>query len=160
MKSTFQNFEFPRWISTSKCSLTFLVSCAFSVSSALKFFVLKSVYLGKLRLVSIFLIMAIVAFGCGKSAANIYLKKGKEYYKKQKYQMAIQFFEKTLEVDSSITEAKYYKALCYYGLGHNHKACEDMSVLMLRGYAPADSTLKNMGCFYFPVDTARTVEKK
>lgn len=67
--------------------------------------------------------------------------------------MAIRFFEKTLEIDSSVVEAKYYRALCYYGLGHNHHACEEMSVLFKNGYQPADSTLKNMGCFYFPEDS-------
>lgn len=90
---------------------------------------------------------------CGKKAASIYLTKGKEYYKKENYQMAIRFFEKTLEIDSSVVEAKYYRALCYYGLGHNHHACEEMSVLFKNGYQPADSTLKNMGCFYFPEDS-------
>src|SRR5687767_12234153 len=96
---------------------------------------------------------------CGKSAANIYLKKGKEYYKKHKYQMAIKFFEKTLAVDSTIIEAKYYRALCYYGLGHNHHGCEEMTVLLKQGYGPADSTLKNMGCFYFPEDTTSKKNK-
>jgi tetratricopeptide (TPR) repeat protein len=107
----------------------------------------------------VFLFLAIAISGCGKSAASVYLRKGKEYYKKENYQMAIRFFEKTLEVDSNSTEAKYYKALCYYGLGHNHHACEEMSVLLKNGYQPADSTLKSMGCFYFPEDTAKTKVK-
>jgi Tfp pilus assembly protein PilF len=109
-----------------------------------------------LLIVCFTLILSITS--CGKSAANIYLKKGKEYYKKNKYQMAIQFFEKTLEVDSTVIEAKYYRALCYYGLGHNHHGCEEMAVLLKQGYGPADSTLKNMGCFYFPEDT--TIKKE
>ena len=92
---------------------------------------------------------------CGKSAASIYLRKGKEYYKKHNYQMAIRFFEKTLAIDSNSTDAKYYRALCYYGLGHNHHACEEMSYLMKKGYPQADSTLKSMGCFYFPEDTLK-----
>lgn len=96
---------------------------------------------------------------CGKSAASVYLRKGKEYYKKHKYQMAIRFFEKALEIDSNSTESKYYRALCYYGLGHNHHACEEMALLMKNGYPPADSTLKNMGCFYFPEDTAKAKNK-
>ncbi len=99
------------------------------------------------------LFLCIGLMSCGKSAASIYLRKGKEYYKKKNYQMAIRFFDKTLEVDSSITEAKYYKALCYYGLGHNHYACEEMSILLKNGYTQADSCLKEMGCFYFPEDT-------
>lgn len=74
--------------------------------------------------------------------------------------MAIRFFEKTLEVDSNSVEAKYYRALCYYGLGHNHHACEEMSFLMKDGYQPADSTLKEMGCFYFPPDSLKKAENK
>lgn len=96
---------------------------------------------------------------CGKGAASIYLKKGKEYYKKDNFQMAIKFFDKTLEIDSTSLEAKYYKALCYYGLGHNHHACEEMTNLMKAGYQPADTTLQSMGCFYFPEDTV-SVKKK
>jgi tetratricopeptide (TPR) repeat protein len=106
------------------------------------------------------LVIIFSAAGCGKGAASIYLRKGKEYYKKNNYQMAIRFFEKTLEIDSSSVDAKYYRALCYYGLGHNHHACEEMSVLLKQGYGPADSTLKNMGCYYFPEDTARVEKEK
>lgn len=101
------------------------------------------------------LVLTTAFFSCGKSAANVYLNKGKVYYKKHKYQMAIRFFEKTLEVDSSITEAKYYRAMCYYGLGHHHKSCEEMTLLLEQGYAPADTSLKSMGCFYMPKDTIR-----
>lgn len=108
-----------------------------------------------------FLIVFIIFLSsCGKGAVTVYLRKGKEYYKKENYQMAIKFFEKTLEIDSNSIEAKYYRALCYYGLGHNHHACEEMSVLLKNGYQPADSTLKEMGCFYFPEDTVKKIEIK
>ena len=106
------------------------------------------------------LLFTIMLSGCGKSGASVYLRKGKEYYKKENYQMAIRFFEKALESDSNNADAKYYRALCYYGLGHNHHACEEMSVLCKNGYAGADSTLKNMGCFYFPEDTVMEENKK
>jgi len=102
----------------------------------------------------------IAMVGCGRSAANIYLKRGKDYYHKNNYQMAIRFFNKTLEVDSTLTEARYYTALCYYGLGHNHHACEEMVKLKHEGYAPADTTLQSMGCFYFPADTVQKKIKK
>lgn len=104
-----------------------------------------------------FLIMSFTS--CGKSAASVYLRKGKEYYKKENYQMAIRFFEKALDADSNSKDAKYYRALCYYGLGHNHHACEEMSILLKNGYAPADSTLKSMGCYYFPENTVKKEAK-
>jgi tetratricopeptide (TPR) repeat protein len=107
-----------------------------------------------------FLIFFLILSGCGKGSIDIYLSKGKNYYHKKNYQMAIRFFEKTLEVDSSNMDAKYYRALCYYGLGHNHRACEEISILGKNGYAGADSTLKSMGCFYFPEDTIHKEEKK
>lgn len=90
---------------------------------------------------------------CGKGATAIYMKKGKKYYEDKNYQMAIRFFDKSLEVDSTSLDAKYYKALCYYHLGHNHFACEEMSKLLHLGYSEADSCLKKMGCFYFPEDS-------
>lgn len=101
--------------------------------------------------------MTLQITGCGRGAASIYMKKGKKYYEDKNYQMAIRFFDKTLEVDSNSLDAKYYKALCYYGLGHNHYACEEMSKLLNLGYSEADSSLKMMGCFYFPLDSI-TVE--
>lgn len=90
---------------------------------------------------------------CGKGATAIYMKKGKKYYEDENYQMAIRFFDKTLEVDSSSLDAQYYKALCYYHLGHNHFACEQMVHLFNMGYADADSSLRMMGCYYFRNDT-------
>lgn len=90
---------------------------------------------------------------CGKGATAIYMKKGKGYFEDKNYQMAIRFFDKTLEVDSNDMDAKYYKALCYYNLGHNHFACEQMVKLLNMGYHQADSSLKMMGCFYFQEDT-------
>ena len=107
----------------------------------------------------LFFLMIIIP-GCGTPAASIYLKKGKESYKKENNQMAIQFFEKTLAIDSNLMEAKYYKALCYYKLGHTHHACEEMSVLLKNGYDKADSTLQKMGCFYFPEDTTGKDDEK
>lgn len=111
-------------------------------------------YMKKYSLLLLLCVLFITTMsGCGKSGVSIYIRKGKEYYKKENYQMAIRFFEKALESDSNNADAKFYRALCYYGLGHNHHACEEMSVLCKNGYAGADSTLKNMGCFYFPEDT-------
>jgi Tfp pilus assembly protein PilF len=104
-------------------------------------------------------VFTLLVTSCGKGAASVYMRKGKEYYKKNNFQMAIKFFDKTLEIDSNSLEAKYYKALCYYGLGHNHHACEEMTYLMKAGYAPADTTLQSMGCFYFPEDTTKVAEK-
>ncbi len=105
------------------------------------------------------LCLILILTSCGKSAASVYLRKGKEYYKKNNYQLAIKYFDKTLEVDSNNSDAKYFRALCFYELGHNHHACEEMSDLMKAGYKGADSTLKNMGCFYFPLDSLTKVEK-
>jgi len=58
----------------------------------------------------IFVLFALLFLGCGKGAASIYMRKGKEYYKKNNFQMAIKFFDKTLEIDTNSLEAKYYKA--------------------------------------------------
>lgn len=107
-----------------------------------------------------FLVSFLLLSGCGKGSASIYITKGKNYYQKKNYQMAIRFFEKALEVDSLNADAKYYRALCYYGLGHNHRACEEISILGKNGYTGADSTLKSMGCFYFPEDSTSTKEEK
>lgn len=107
----------------------------------------------KIVLFSFSCILIVLLSGCGKGASAIYMRKGRKYYEEKKYQMAIRFFDKALEIDSNYLDAKYYKALCYYGLGHNHFACEEMSRLLNQGYAEADSSLKRMGCFYFPEDS-------
>src|SRR5688572_5803342 len=90
---------------------------------------------------------------CGKSAANIYMRKGKEYYQKKDYQTAIRFFDKVLEVDANNNDAKFFRALSFYELGHHFDACEQMSMLIKSGYGPADSSLTKMGCYYYPPDS-------
>lgn len=107
-----------------------------------------------------YILVAVMMAGCGNTAVHLYVKKGREYYQKQKYQMGIRFLEKALEIDSTHNEARYYRALCFYELGHTHFACNEMTRLMGSGYAGADSTLEAMGCFYFPPDSLEEIPVK
>ena len=56
--------------------------------------------------------------------ANLFLKRGNDYYELKKYEEAIKDFKKVIDLNSQIPEAYHYLADCYINLNMNKEAIE------------------------------------